>query len=400
MIYRLSGGALAFAVIIFFAAYLSSDAEASKLFPSIVLGALLGVVLQRSRFCFYCHWRDLISARDPRGFAAIFAALAVGSLGYLVLFGAWLPDPSTGRLPPNAHIGPAGPMLAVAAFVFGIGMTISGSCVSGHLYRLGEGSPTAPFALAGVVVGFALGFNTWNDLYVASIATAPTPWGPGHLGYLGWIVLQLGVIAVLAVVVAALGKLPERASDTRRDSPLRYALRRIFVDRWPATLGGAAVGLIGAVAYFQVQPLGVTSALGSTARSLSAALGVLPETLHGLDGFAGCRTAVARLLTPNAVFVAGLVFASFGSAVIAGQFRPAWPTPLQIFRGLIGGVLLGWGGMTAIGCTVGTLLSGIMAGAASGWIFFAASFAGVYGSLLAAEFVRSTIAGRTAALEE
>jgi hypothetical protein len=33
--------------------------------------------------------------------------------------------------------------------------------------------------------------------------------------------------------------------------------------------------------------------------------------------------------------------------------------------------------MTALGCTVGTLLSGTVAGAASGWIFFAASFVGV-----------------------
>ncbi|MCY1540808.1 sulfur transport [compost metagenome] len=40
-----------------------------------------------------------------------------------------------------------------------------------------------------------------------------------------------------------------------------------------------------------------------------------------------------------------------------------------MLRNLLGGVLLGWGGMLALGCTVGTLLSGIMAGAASGWLF-------------------------------
>ena len=130
-------------------------------------------VQQRSRFCFLCHTRDFIEARDPRGVAAILLALAVGTLGYLVVFGAWLPDPFGGRLPPDAHIGPSGPVLALAAFVFGVGMAISGSCISGHLYRLGEGSPTAPFALIGTVVGFALGFQTWNALYVVSIAESP-----------------------------------------------------------------------------------------------------------------------------------------------------------------------------------------------------------------------------------
>jgi len=38
-------------------------------------------------------------------------------------------------------------------------------------------------------------------------------------------------------------------------------------------------------------------------------------------------------------------------------------------RALIGGVLLGWGSMVALGCTIGTLLSGIMAAAVSGWVF-------------------------------
>jgi len=34
-------------------------------------------------------------------------------------------------------------------------------------------------------------------------------------------------------------------------------------------------------------------------------------------------------------------------------------------------VLLGWGTVIGLGCTVGTLLSGISAGAVSGWVFAA-----------------------------
>lgn len=373
-----------------------SAGDSRKLTQSLVLGALFGLVLQRSRFCFLCHWRDFIAHRDPRGFAAILLALGVGTLGYVVLFGAWLPDPATGRLPPDAHIGPAGPVLALAAFVFGVGMAVSGSCVSGHLYRLGEGSPTAPFALVGVVIGFAIGFTTWNELFLASIATAPVLWLPADLGYRGWLALQLGTIAALALAVAAYGRIPARDRQAAEDeTALKAALGRIFVERWPATVGGAAVGVIAAVAYFQVQPLGVTSALGSYGRWLAKSAGALPETLHGLDGFAGCRTAAATFLTTNAAFVSGLVLASFASALVAAQFKPAWPTPGQVVRGLIGGTLLGWGAMTALGCTVGTLLSGTIAGAASGWIFFAASFSGVLVTLLATRRI-GTARGRPA----
>ena len=41
-----------------------------------------------------------------------------------------------------------------------------------------------------------------------------------------------------------------------------------------------------------------------------------------------------------------------------------------------GGLLLGWGAMTGLGCSIGTLLSGIMAGALSGWVYGIAMLVG------------------------
>lgn len=348
-----------------------------KIAKSLALGALFGIVLQRSRFCFLCHTRDFLAHGDARGVIAILLALGVGTLGYYVILSVWLPNPSSGQLPPDAHIGPVGPVLAIAAFMFGIGMAISGSCISGHLYRLGEGSPTAPFALLGTGIGFGVGFLTWNPLYLASIASSPVLWLPAHLGYPGWLLLQLGALAALAIVVALRAAAPAEQAPANTASALRHGIHRIFIARWPATIGGAAVGILAAVAYFQIQPLGVTAALGSVSRTLLADLAVIPQTLHGLDGFAGCRTTLVTGLTPNGAFVAALVLASFGAALTAGQFTPARPTLDQAARGLGGGILLGWGAMTAIGCTVGTLLSGTIAGAASGWVFLFASFAGV-----------------------
>jgi hypothetical protein len=55
----------------------------------------------------------------------------------------------------------------------------------------------------------------------------------------------------------------------------------------------------------------------------------------------------------------------------------------EIVRGLAGGLLMGWGAMIALGCTVGVLLSGIHAGALSGWIFLVFCFAGVAAGLWA-----------------
>lgn len=64
---------------------------------SLLAGTTLGVVLQRSRFCFLCHARDWFDRDDPRGLLAIVLAIAVGSIGYHLILGSWLPVPDTGR---------------------------------------------------------------------------------------------------------------------------------------------------------------------------------------------------------------------------------------------------------------------------------------------------------------
>src|SRR5512138_1822989 len=145
-----------------------TDSASRALSISLALGALFGAVLQRSRFCFLCHTRDFLEDGDPRGVLSIMLALAVGAAGYLVIFGIWMPVPSPERLPPTAHVGPVSWTLALAALAFGVGMAIAGSCISAQLYRLGEGSPTAPFALIGTAAGFVLGFLAWNPLFLAA----------------------------------------------------------------------------------------------------------------------------------------------------------------------------------------------------------------------------------------
>lgn len=346
---------------------------------SVVFGAVFGVVLQRARFCFFCVFRDWYDHRDPRGLYGLIVALGVGVVGYAIVFGAWLPDPGTGRLPPNAFIGPVSLALVAAGLAFGAGMAISGSCVSAHLYRLGEGSPTAPFALIGSVVGFAAGFSTWNTIYLSVVADAPVIWLPRWLGYAGTLIVSLVLLGLIAFGLSRTARSIADPAPSRSDP-----LVAVFVDRWPAWIGGAIVGALGMVAYFRVAPLGVTAEIGGRTRQAATAFGLVPEHLAGLDTLRGCVTVLRdALLSPNGAFVLALIAASFAAAIAAGQFSPSWPRTGQITRGLLGGALLGWGAMTGLGCTVGTLLSGIMAGALSGWVFGAAVFVGIAATLWA-----------------
>lgn len=347
------------------------------------LGVVLGVVLQRARFCFYCHARDYVERGDARGLLAIVAALAVGTVGMHVVMTGWLPVPIAGRLPPDAHIGPVSWALVLAGLAFGLGMVVSGSCISAHWYRLGEGSATAPFALLGTAGGFLLGFQTWNALYSATIATAPVPWLPHHLGYAGSATLQLAVLGVVTALLWRRLPAPESDVSPRRASSFAAALRSLIEGRWNYVGGGVAVGAIAVLVVLRLRPLGVTAALGSAARTVGEAQGLVPQRLDGLDSFAGCVTAVVQAFwqTPNALLVAGIVGGAWVAALASAQFKPHWPTLRQAVRGLGGGVLLGWGAMTGLGCTVGNVLSGTMAGALSGWVFGASVLFAVWAGL-------------------
>jgi uncharacterized protein len=349
---------------------------------TVLAGATLGILLQRSRFCFFCILRELVEERDARGALGILAALAVGSIGYLVVMQPWLPDPSAGRLPPDAHIGPVSWVLAAGGLSFGLGMTLSGSCISAHLYRLGEGSTLSPFALLGAVGGFMLGFASWNWLYIGTLATAPVVWLPAMFGYGVAAVLQGGLLLGLALLLLLWVRWPATpAAAVPAPRPVEL-LQRVFVLRWPAWLGGVGVGMLGFLAYLRTEPLGVTAELGSRARTLAQELGWIPHRLPGLDGFAGCATMVIEaLMTPNGVFVLALVAGSLAAGVASGSFRPrAYPWHRYLLA-MLGGVLMGWGAMVALGCTVGVLLSGISAFALSGWVFAVAMTVGVFASL-------------------
>jgi len=338
----------------------------------VACGAALGAVLQRSRLCFASAFRDVLVLRDRRAALGVLAALAMGSLGYTVLFGAQLPDPSR-YLPDTAHIAPAGPVVLLGGVSFGLGMVLAGGCISGHLYRLGEGSLVSPVALLACIPGFWLAFALWNFFYVKSVSTSPVVWLPAKLGYEGALALQLAVLGGLAALLLHKGSPVARPAR----EPLR--LRDVVREPWPTWIGGAAVGIIATFAYLWNHPLGVTSEIGRVSRRMGLAFGFVPARLEGLDRLAGCRAIASdRWLTESGVFIVSLVAGSLASALLSGEFRLRTGKPRTYALAAAGGVLLGFGAMISLGCTVGTMLSGIMAFSLHGWVFLAGLAAGAW----------------------
>jgi uncharacterized membrane protein YedE/YeeE len=264
-------------------------------------------------------------------------------------------------------------------------MVVAGGCVSGQLWRLGEGAFPAAVALAGVVGGQVAGFAVWNSLWTGVIAEAPAVWLPKTFGYAGAAALLLGGLLLLAALLnrwvptseGRQGRVGGRgtadlAPDGAADGSWRRLLHRVFVDRWPAALSGGALGVLATLAYFRGTPLGVTAEFSRAARALGTALHLLPERLDGIDQMGGCRPPedVAGLSNPGLLVVA-LVAGALVAALLAGEFRLRPGRPRSWLLSLLGGLLTGFGGFIASGCTIGTLLSGTMAHSLHGPVFAA-----------------------------
>jgi len=342
--------------------------QSEVVYLSLWIGVFFGVVLQRSRFCFYCLSRDFFEKKDAKGLLGIVLSLIIGTIGYHFIFGAFLIDPVFPNLPPNAHISPVSLVLVLGSFTFGFGMSIAGSCISAQLYRLGEGLVSALVALVGIIIGFIIAFQFWNFFYLKFISNAPVIWFPHYIGYGGSIFLQLTLLILISYFLFTFHK--------RQKEDQNVVWWKI---RWPTYVGGILVGLIAMIAFLRISPLGVTAEISSIAKTTASYFDIMPSRLEGLDTLRGCIIMIKNSFwSNNGLFIFGLVLGSFASAIFAEDFNIQIPNRNEIVKSLIGGILMGFGSMIALGCTVGNLLSGIMAASLSGWIFLIFCGLGLY----------------------
>jgi uncharacterized membrane protein YedE/YeeE len=355
----------------------SSQTYGSPAATSLLIGTALGIAFERGRFCIFCIFRDSINQNRNYGLISIFTALAVGSIGYTVIFGLFLPTPDGEQLPPSAHIGPVSVALVLGAFAFGIGMALAGACISGQFFRLTQGYIRAIPGLIGVVIGFILSFNTWNFLYRNSIENSSRIWLPNYFGYAGSLAISLVVIGGLIFWLLKKADPEESEHHGGRSMDWREIRNNLIKKRWSPWVTGTIVGIVGIAAYLRIEPLGTTRQLNSIAQSIGNRYDLYPE-LVGLEGLSGCIGAAVEVITNNGWLVIGFFIAALAASISGNRFKYQPLTTRGTLSSLAGGILLGWGSFTSLGCTIGNLLSGTQAFALSGWTFFLFSFIGAW----------------------
>lgn len=182
----LAGLLVLLASIIWFELTLSQSASAGIY---LLFGLLIGIILQRSGFCFTASFRDMFTTGDGRMARGAILATGVAMLGFAILQGAGLRQP---------FLLPVGWHTAVGGLVFGFGMVLAGGCASGTLLRIGEGSVQLLFALFGGILGAAL---TSILIAGAGLKLGPSVWLVDKLGWQGALFSGLAFLALWLLVV-------------------------------------------------------------------------------------------------------------------------------------------------------------------------------------------------------
>lgn len=189
---------------------------------AFVFGSVVGLLVQRSRFCNTAALRDAIMFRTYRNTKALLVAMIILTIGFTGFMTVGAGHPLDFDVGLNTFAG---------LFLFGIGMVLAGACTVSTWVKAGEGNLGAVWALLFTFVGMFL-FSlvwSWNYWPPAPASMTGEPNLPAlQLGFANARTLQdkLGVPAIVfglvqaAVLIAILRAIQrrERAQQSRHEA--------------------------------------------------------------------------------------------------------------------------------------------------------------------------------------
>ncbi|NMA78386.1 MAG: YeeE/YedE family protein [Actinomycetales bacterium] len=323
----------------------------------LLLGAVLGYVLQRSRFCVTGAFRDLYMTRSMRYFTPFLLAIAIQAIGVAALTGAGVLAPEAAGFAPLAVIG--------GGLLFGVGIIMAGGCATGTYYRAGEGLIGSWVAL----IFYALLAAVMKYGPLGSFTEAARSRTVGHstiqetLGVSVWVptILFSALVAVLVVrqVRKSAGRTVVRLPARR--SGIGHYLADVAWNPW---VGGILLGLLAIAAWVL-----------STASGRNGGLGITTPSAKIVTFL---TTGDVTLVDWSVMLVLGILVGSFIAAKLSGEFRWRVPDAATILRSAGGGVTMGVGAALAGGCTIGNSLVETSLFSYQGWVSFAAIMLGTW----------------------
>ena len=330
-------------------------------------GLLLGVISQRTHFCTMGAISDVVNMGDWTRARQWMCAIGVAMIGFAALSDLGWIDPSQTLYASTRLMWLSA---LVGGLMFGYGMVIASGCGNKTLVRMGGGNlkSVVVFVVMGISafasmkgITAVLRANTVDTVFVDMPAGANlSALGIPNLGYI------LGVVLLLWVL---------RHKDFWTFDSLLAGLG----------VGGLVVAMwwvSGHLGFVPEHPETLDAVYLATNSGRIEALNFVAPVAYTLDWLMFYSDAT-KVLTTGVVAVSGVIVGSAVSALQSHTFRwEGYANPRDLGQHLLGSVLMGVGGVTAMGCTIGQGLSGISTLSLNAVIAVAAIVLGAVVSLL------------------
>ncbi len=123
---------------------------------AFIFGSIVGLLMQRSRFCNTAALRDAILFKTYRNTKALLVAMMILSVGFTLFITVGEGHPMEFDVGLNTFAG---------LFLFGVGMVLAGACTVSTWVKTGEGNFGALWALLFTFVGMFLFSLAWSANY-------------------------------------------------------------------------------------------------------------------------------------------------------------------------------------------------------------------------------------------
>ena len=323
------------------------------------LAFVFGLVAARTNFCTMGALSDIVNMGHWGRMRMWLLAVAVAIAGTSVLS-------QTGQVDLARSVvqRPVLPWLSlvIGGLLFGVGMTLSGGCANKNLVRLGGGSLRSLVVLVfmGIASYMTLKglFGAWRSRWLDPVSL--------DLGRLGWGDQSLATaLAHAAGVPAQVALPPVAAMIVIALAAIAFKDRRFRANR-AQVLGALAIGTLVIAGWYVTGHVGYGENpetleqvyFATNSRTLESLSFVAPIA-YGLE-LLMLWTDASLHVSFGIASVAGVVLGSAAYALAAGTFRWEGFASFADLRTQLGGaVLMGFGGVTALGCTIGQGLSGL-----------------------------------------
>jgi uncharacterized membrane protein YedE/YeeE len=353
------------------------EANPASLVPLVAWGAfalafVFGFVGNRTNFCTMGAVSDIVNMGDWNRMRMWLLAIAVAILGSSALELAGVL-----KLSNSIYPGPDFTWLSyvVGGLLFGIGMTLGSGCGSKTLIRVGGGNLKSLVVLVFMSIA---AYMTLRGLFGAVRVGVLEPASVQLAGgqdlpslFARWFGAERRAMEIVLALVVGGGL-------------AAFALARREFRQFDYLLGGIVVGLVivggwyvsGRLGYVQEHPETLQEAWVATNTGRMESLSFVAPQAFLLE-LLMLWTDKSKIVTFGIASALGVIAGSLAYALVSKSFRlESFRDASDMLRHIVGGILMGFGGIVALGCTIGQGITGFSTLALGSILTFAAIIAG------------------------